>query len=123
MAAAKPIILVVDDEALVRFAAADILEQGGFAVEEAANAENAMRVMEARKNIRLLFTDIHLPGPYDGLELARRVRKRWANVRFIITSGRQQPDASEMPGEGYFLAKPYSDRDLLACATELIGRP
>ena len=123
MTAIKPLILVVDDEALIRFNAADILEEGGFAVVEAANAENALRVMAARPNIRLLFTDIHLPGTFDGLELTRRVRKRWPGVQFIITSGRVQPNAAEFPLESSFLPKPYSDADLLARVTGLIGPP
>ena len=119
----KSLVLVVDDEALVRFVAADVLEDGGFAVAEAANAEDAMRVMEARSDVRLLFTDIQMPGPFDGLELARRVCERWPHVRLVLTSGRLRPDASDMPEYGCFLAKPYRDRDLLARVTELIGPP
>ena len=121
MTQSKPLILVVDDEPLVRFVAADALEEGGYAVTEAANAENALRVLESRCDIRLVFTDIQMPGAFDGLELVRQVHGRWPHIRLILTSGRWRPDPLDIPTDGCFLSKPYRDRELLAQVQEMIG--
>ena len=110
----KPLILVVEDEALVRFVAADLLEEGGFAVAEAANAENAIRVLENRPDVQLLFTDVQMPGAFDGLELVRRVHERWPHIRLVITSARARPHPSDIPADGCFIGKPYGGNDLLA---------
>jgi len=117
----KPLILVVDDEALVRFVAADALEEGGYAVAEAANAENALKVLEGRTDVQLLFTDVQMPGAFDGLELARKVHSRWPEIRLIITSGRLQLKPFDIPDHGCFIAKPYRELELLAHVHELIG--
>jgi CheY-like chemotaxis protein len=117
----RPLILVVDDEPLVRFVAADALEDGGFAVTEAANAENALKVLEARCDVQLLFTDIQMPGAMDGLELVRLVHGRWPKVRIIITSGRLQPNAADLAANDCFLSKPYRGGELLARVLGLIG--
>jgi CheY-like chemotaxis protein len=108
----KPVILVVEDEPFLRFHAADVLEQEGFGIAEATNAENALRVLENRQDVKLVFTDIQLPGTLDGIDLARQVQKRWPHIQVVITSGRKRPSPAEMP-EGRFLAKPYSSQDLL----------
>jgi two-component system, response regulator PdtaR len=109
----KPVILVVEDEPLVRFVAADVLEEEGFAVAEATNAENALRVLENRRDVNLVFTDIQLPGDLDGMGLVRRVHERWPKIQLVITSGRKRPTPAEMPNDGRFIAKPYSAQDLL----------
>jgi two-component system, response regulator PdtaR len=109
----KRVILVVEDEPFVRFLAADVLEAEGFAVAEAANVENAMRVLESRQDINLVFTDIALPGNLDGMDLVRRVQARWPRIQYVITSGQQKPSLAEMPKDGRFIAKPYSSLDLV----------
>jgi CheY-like chemotaxis protein len=109
----KPIILVVEDEPFLRFLVADVLEKEGFAVAEAANAENALRVLESRRDINLVFTDIQLPGDLDGMDLVRQVQQRWPHIQMVITSGRTRPSSAEMPNEGRFIAKPYSPQDLV----------
>ena len=108
-----PMILVVDDEAILRMNAVDILNDAGFATCEAGGAEEAMAKLESQPEITVLFTDINMPGPYDGLELARRVHARRPDIQLIITSGRRAPAAAEMPDEGRFLTKPY-DAEMLA---------
>ena len=123
MTASRSLVLIVDDEELVRWVAAAVLEEGGFDVAEASNAQDAINVMEYRSDVRLLFTDIQMPGAFDGLELVRRVRKRWPHIRLVVTSGRMAPNAKDIPDDGYFLAKPYRDGDLLAKVTQLIGQP
>jgi len=103
---ARPVVLVVEDEALLRIYAADLLEEAGFEVVEAASAEAALELMARRPHIRVLFTDIQLPGALDGLELAHKVHEEWPHVRFLVTSGGREP--SLIPGRGHFLPKPYT---------------
>ena len=105
MTSAKPLILVVEDEPLLRFNAADALEEAGFSVTEANNAETALELLEARRDVQMLFTDVHMPGSFDGMELARQVHRRWPHILLMITSGRERPRASEIPDDGRFLAK------------------
>ena len=83
----KPVVLVVDDEVLVRTVAVDMVEQAGFEVIEASNADEAIRILESRQDIRAVFTDIQMPGSMDGLRLAQSVRDRWPPVALIVTSG------------------------------------
>jgi len=91
------VVLVVDDEELLRLHAADLLEEEGFEVIEAPNAEAALQVLASRPDVRLLFTDIHMPGPLDGMDLARRVHERWPHVLLVVTSGRGRPSDDEIP--------------------------
>lgn len=100
-------VLVVDDEALVLMYAVDMLEDAGFAVIEATGAEEALLRLDEHPEISVLFTDINMPGQFDGLELARRVHRRRPDVQLIITSGRAQPPRTEMVDDGCFVAKPY----------------
>jgi CheY-like chemotaxis protein len=80
-----PTILVAEDDVLLRLHASELLEESGYTVVEADSAEEALKVMEARKDIRLLFTDIQMPPGCDGLELARQVHERWPSVLLVIT--------------------------------------
>jgi CheY-like chemotaxis protein len=72
-----PTILVADDDKILRLNASELLEESGYTVVEADSAKEALQVMEARKDVRLLFTDIQMPPGINGLELARQVHKRW----------------------------------------------
>ena len=103
---ARPVILIVDDETLIRLAAVQIAEDEGFV--EAANADEAIEILEGRDDIRVIFTDIHMPGSMDGLKLARAVRDRWPPIKIIVTSGREYPKMSDIPEGGRFFPKPYS---------------
>jgi CheY-like chemotaxis protein len=102
-----PVVLVVDDEPLIRLYAVDVLTDAGFLTIEAADAEEAMELLAEHADITVLFTDINMPGPFNGLELARRVHERRPDVQLIITSGKERPDRASIPDDGTFLAKPY----------------
>lgn len=101
-------VLVVEDEAFLLFAIADELREAGFDVLEATNADQAIRFLEARQDIAILFTDIDMPGSMDGLRLSAAVRDRWPPIKIIITSGKRQPTQDAMPSGGVFLPKPYA---------------
>src|ERR1700722_11685907 len=85
----NPLALVVDDEELLRLFAAGLLEEHGFEVLEAENAAAALKVLESHHGVRLLFTDIQMPGVLNGLDLARKVHARWPGVLLVITSGQR----------------------------------
>lgn len=112
-------VLIVDDEDLVRLLGRDILEQGGYRALEAADAATALQCLEDGAEVLVLFTDVNMPGPLDGLDLAKLVNDRWPNVKILVTSGHMRPDRAELPEKGLFLSKPYRAEELLAMLGEL----
>jgi two-component system, response regulator PdtaR len=115
-----PTILVAEDDELLRLHASELLEESGYTVVEADSAEEALKVMETRKDVRMLFTDIQMPLGCDGLELARQVHKRWPSVLLVITSAQIQPTKAEIADHGRFIRKPYRAKQLLGEIDELI---
>jgi CheY-like chemotaxis protein len=105
--AKAPAVLIVDDEPLVRLCAVETVEDAGFEVIEAANADEAIRILESRSDIHVVFTDVHMPGSMDGLKLAHAVRNRWPPIKIIVTSGREKVAEQDLPAGGRFVAKPY----------------
>lgn len=102
------VVLVVEDDAIVRMDTASIIEEAGFEAIQAGNADEAIVLLEARADIKVVFTDIEMPGSMNGLKLAFAVRDRWPPILIIIASGRIRPDPHEMPAAVTFLRKPYS---------------
>ncbi|WP_074078312.1 response regulator [Microvirga massiliensis] len=100
-------VLVVEDETLVRMFAADFLDEAGFKVFEARDADEALTILQARPDIQAVITDVEMPGPLNGCDLARVVQERWPGVRVIATSGRAQPLADDWPEDIPFITKPY----------------
>ena len=117
----RGVILVAEDDDLVRLIAADILEERGFSVVEAENAGAALEVLEKRPDVRLLFTDINMPGEVDGIGLARRVHERWPHVLLVLTSGQREPRGGDIPDDGRFIPKPYRAEQLVGQVQELLG--
>jgi CheY-like chemotaxis protein len=104
----RPVVLIVEDEFLLRMDAVDMIAGAGFAVVEAANADEAIDVLEARRDITVVFTDIQMPGSMDGLKLARAVKGRWPPIKIVATSGHLHVRETDLPEGGRFLPKPYS---------------
>jgi CheY-like chemotaxis protein len=102
-----PAILIVEDEPIIRANVVSAIEAEGFEVLEAANADEAIRILESRSDIRVIFTDIQMPGSMDGLKLAHAVRDRWPPIKIIVTSGRERLTERDLPEGGRFIAKPY----------------
>jgi two-component system, response regulator PdtaR len=116
-----PVVLVVDDEPLVRMTAADELEEAGFQVQEAANSDVALAVLEARSDeVRVLFTDVDMPGSMDGMALAEQVHQRWLHIRLLISSGYAHPHPDEIPDNDHFVPKPYRGATLVRHITEMM---
>jgi DNA-binding NtrC family response regulator len=101
-------VLIVEDEALVRFHLAVTLQEEGFKTFEAKGAKEAIAVLEANNEIRVVFTDIQMPGTMDGLALSHYIRKRWPPTYIVISSGRRSPTEEEMPHGAVFVEKPYA---------------
>ena len=102
---------------LIRMLAADSLEDSGYRVLEAADAAEALRILEEHDEVSVLFTDVNMPGSVDGVELARMVHRRWPDLRIIVTSGRDRPP---VPDDSLFLPKPYRPREVAHVIEELI---
>jgi len=84
------VILVVEDEMMLRMRAADMVEDAGYAPVEAVDADGAVAILEARSDIALMMTDIQMPGSMDGLALAHAVHARWPSIKIIVVSGQPQ---------------------------------
>jgi CheY-like chemotaxis protein len=105
-------VLIVEDEPLIRMGAISPIQDAGFIVHEAASADEAIFLMERHREIRLIFTDIHMPGSMDGLKLAHYVRGRWPPVKIIVTSGQIKARGEELPAGAVFIGKPYRSEDI-----------
>ena len=116
-----PVVLIVEDEFLLRMDAVDMIAGAGFEVVEAANADEAIKILEARRDITVVFTDIQMPGSMDGLKLARAVRGRWPPIKIVATSGRVAIAETDLPEGGKFLPKPYSPTDVAGVLREVTG--
>jgi two-component system, response regulator PdtaR len=117
----SPIVLVVEDEGLVRQMSADELADAGYQVLEAANSREAMSILETGVRVAVLFTDVNMPGEFDGLELARQVHDRWPRVRLLVTSGGARAGPQDVPDDGRFIPKPYSLRSMCSVVDELVA--
>lgn len=115
----KGCVLIVEDEALVRLVAVDMIQEAGYRVLEAGDADEAIRILETRNDIRFIFTDIDMPGSIDGLKLAHAVSKRWPPIKIIVTSGMQTPKESDLPKGSRFLPKPYDANSLSVAFSRL----
>lgn len=115
------VVLVVDDEAIIRMGAVDLVESAGLRAIEANNADEAIRLLETRTDIRLVFTDIDMPGTMDGLKLSRYIRERWPPVKLIVASGKAILDQSHLPEGARFFSKPYVGRSITDAIIELIS--
>ena len=118
--AKRAVILVVEDESLIRMNAIEMIVEAGFEVVEAANADEAIAILEGRLDINVVFTDIQMPGSMDGLKLAAAVRDRWPPIKIVATSGQVKLGPGDLPERGRFLPKPYSFAEIAKTFRELI---
>ena len=115
----RPVVLIVEDEFLLRMHAAEMIGDSGFEIVEARDADEAIAILEARPDIRVVFTDIQMPGSMDGLKLARFVRGRWPPIKIVATSGFVSVRKDDLPEGSRFLSKPYRPEQIVATLREL----
>lgn len=115
------VILVVEDEMLLRMRAVDMVEDAGFTPVEAVDADEAVAILESRSDIALLFTDIQMPGSMDGLKLAHAVHERWPPIKIILVSGQLKLTNTEIPADSRFFGKPLEAREMIAEMRNMIG--
>ena len=118
------VVLVAEDELLVRMLAVDALTEEGFVTIEAGTATEALALCKARPEaVDVLFTDIRMPGSMDGLELAHKVRERWPWIIILIASGNIFLSREELPDRAKFFPKPYDMRRVIGTMRELAAAP
>ena len=117
--ARREIVLIVEDDPLLRMLSSEMIQEDGYDVVEAGHAEEAILILETRPDIDIMFTDINMPGSMDGLKLAHYVRDRWPPIRIITTTGRSDLALDVLPSNSQFLPKPYQASDITAALHRL----
>jgi CheY-like chemotaxis protein len=113
------LVMVVEDDALLRMLACDILSDGGYDTVEAGSAAEALALLGARSDVAVLFTDVDMPGRIDGLELARLAAARSPDLAIVVTTGSAKVGRGDLPPGARFLAKPYHPATLWATVEQL----
>ena len=108
-------VLVIEDEPLLRMMAVDLVEDAGFEAIEAWDVSEALRILESRDDIRVIFSDVDLGTGGDGLELVHAARRGWPPIGVIIVSGKRRIERHQLPPDGLFFEKPYR-RDQVTAA-------
>lgn len=115
----RTVVLVIEDEPILRMMALDLVEDAGFEALEARNGDEAVRLLETRMDIRIVFSDIDLGVGLNGIKLAGAIRDRWPPVEIIMTSGKVKPAVGDLPERGLFFDKPYRREDITAAMRKL----
>jgi CheY-like chemotaxis protein len=116
-------VVIVEDEPLIRMLLAETLEEAGFAVIEAERADEALDLLSTKaEEINVMVTDIHMPGPMTGIDLARYAREHWPWITVVVASGRAVPAPGELPKDTRFLLKPYALGDVVTTIQELVSQ-
>jgi DNA-binding NtrC family response regulator len=115
----KPVVLVVEDEPIIRMETVQMVKDAGYAVLDAANTDDAMTILERRSDIRAVFTEIRVPGHRNGMDLGRTIAERWPLVRLVMTSG--VPKADNFPADWRYIPKPYDGVQLAAALRALFA--
>lgn len=111
----SPLVLLVEDEPLVRMLNLDILQDAGFRVLDANDADEAFEILKRRSDrVRVVLTDVDMPGSMNGFEFARLVAQGWPELGVLVISGKAAPQPGDLPPNSRFLAKPYSPDALVA---------
>lgn len=117
-------VLVVEDEPLVRMAAVEMVKDAGFETMEAASAPAALHMLERwAADLSAAFTDVDMPGGMDGLELAATVRVCWPWIALLVTSGHRAAADAALPEHAVFMPKPYREGDVVAELRRLTDDP
>ncbi len=114
-------ILVVEDEPVQRMMILSLVEEAGLDAVEAMDADDAVRILEGRPDIRIVYADIDMPGGFDGMKLAAAIRNRWPPIELILTSARRDIPLHEIPARGVFFMKPFREDMVVAAMVGFAG--
>jgi CheY-like chemotaxis protein len=117
----RTVVLVVEDDPLLRINAVEMIGDAGFDVVEAENADKAIAILETHPDIHVVFTDVEMPGSMDGVKLANFVKGRWPPIKIVATSGFANVESDDLPEGSRFLPKPYQPEQIVATLRELTG--
>ena len=117
-----PVVLIVEDEPLIRMEAIDMIEDAGFATIEAHSADKAIALLQQHSGVDVLFTDIDMPGSMDGLALASYVRSHWPDIKIVVASGVVDAQRLTLPDGALFFPKPYPTSHIVAALQQDAAR-
>lgn len=117
----KAVVLVIEDSPLIRMGAVDLVESAGYEALEARDADEAIRILESRGDIDLVFTDVQMPGTMDGIKLSHYIRDRWPPVKIILASGKAILEESSLPVGSRFFPKPYDDHSIADAIARMLA--
>lgn len=117
----KAVVLIVEDSAIIRMGAIDLVLAAGYEALEACNADEAIRILESRGDVDLVFTDVQMPGTMNGIKLSHYIRDRWPPVKLIVTSGAAILKESSLPVGSQFFSKPYDDHSITDVMARLLS--
>ncbi|WP_414815911.1 response regulator [Rhizobium sp. IY2] len=117
----KAVVLVVEDSTIIRMGAVDLVLSAGYEALEARDADEAIRILESRDDVDLVFTDVQMPGTMDGIKLSHYIRDRWPPVRLIVASGEAILEESSLPTGSRFFSKPYDSHAITDAMAHLLS--
>lgn len=116
------VVLVVEDEMMLRMRVVDMVEDAGYIPVEAVDADEAMAILRSRSDIALMLTDVQMPGSMNGLQLAHAVHENWPPIKIILASGQLKLSGSDIPRDSRFFGKPLQSAEIIAEMREMLGR-
>ncbi|WP_276122062.1 response regulator [Pararhizobium qamdonense] len=117
----KAVVLIVEDSPIIRMGAIDLVISAGYEALEACDADEAIRILESRDDVDLVFTDVQMPGTMDGIKLSHYIRDRWPPVKLIVASGAAILEESSLPVGSRFFRKPYDHRAITDVMASLLS--
>lgn len=115
------VVLVVEDSTIIRMGAVDLVLSAGYEALEVRDADEAIRILESRSDIDLVFTDVKMPGTMDGIKLSHYIRERWPPVKLIVASGAAILEESSLPAGSRYFSKPYDDHTIADAMARLLS--
>jgi CheY-like chemotaxis protein len=115
------VVLIVEDEMMLRMRAVDMVEDAGYTPLEALDAAEAVAILESRSDVALMCTDIQMPGQMDGVGLAHAVHQRWPAIKIIVVSGQLNLPDLDLPPHSRFFGKPLNAAEVIAEMRDMIG--
>lgn len=115
------LVMVVEDEPMLRLDAIDMIEGAGFDVVAASNSAEAIKVLEHNDAVRIIVSDIQMPPGMNGMQLVAYARKHWPHVEVVLISGNLNRADVKLPERGLFFSKPYRPAEVVAALNKLVA--